>query len=172
MKDVKMIQDFFQYVGQKSKNMFLLTLSLILVACASSPPPTKVSYNPKTLPKLPSQQTSSVDGIQDVVWQITLINRTKAKFFYDQPVLKLNSRIKTISGNTGCNPIFGKYQLNLANQRIEFDVKAGHQSCQGALAQEADLMDALQRVERLQFHGNTMDLLDGHGQRLIQLQKK
>ena len=49
---------------------------------------------------------------------------------------------------------------------------AGHYSCNKALAQEADLMDAIQRVTRFQFDGTNLYLLDAKGQRLIQAQHK
>ena len=49
---------------------------------------------------------------------------------------------------------------------------AGHDSCPKALAQEADLMDLIQRVERFQFDGTNLYLLDAKGQRLIQAQPK
>ena len=50
-------------------------------------------------------------------------------------------------------------------------VNAGHSSCDGALAQEAELVDALQRIQRFQLVGNTLYLLDQSGQRLIQAQR-
>jgi len=51
-------------------------------------------------------------------------------------------------------------------------VNAGHSSCDGALAQEAELIDSLQRIQKFQLVGNTLYLLDQSGQRLIQAQKK
>ncbi|MFX6608290.1 META domain-containing protein, partial [Acinetobacter baumannii] len=42
----------------------------------------------------------------------------------------------------------------------------------GALAQEAELVDSLQRIKRFQLVGNTLYLLDQSGQRLIQAEKK
>ncbi len=39
------------------------------------------------------------------------------------------------------------------------------------LAQEAELVDALQRIQRFQLVGNTLYLLDQSGQRLIQAQR-
>lgn len=51
------------------------------------------------------------------------------------------------------------------------EVNAGHSSCDGALAQEAELVDSLQRIKRFQLVGNTLYLLDQSGQRLIQAEK-
>ena len=49
---------------------------------------------------------------------------------------------------------------------------AGHNSCDNALAQEADLMDSMQRVKKFQFDGTNLYLLDEKGQRLIQAQRQ
>ena len=51
-------------------------------------------------------------------------------------------------------------------------MRAGHYSCNKSLAQEAELMDAIQRVERFQYDGTNLYLLDARGQRLIQAQRK
>ncbi len=114
----------------------------------------------------------SADGIQDIDWQITQISGHKAKFFNQWPILSLNSAVKTVSGHTGCNAVFGRYTFNFSQQKLDMQVNAGHSSCDGALAQEAELVDALQRIQRFQLVGNTLYLLDQSGQRLIQAQKK
>lgn len=114
----------------------------------------------------------SADGIQDIDWQITQISGHKAKFFTQWPTLSLNSAIKTVSGHTGCNAVFGRYTFDFSQQKLDMQVNAGHLSCDGALAQEAELVDALQRIQRFQLVGNTLYLLDQSGQRLIQAQKK
>ncbi|PIL77470.1 META domain-containing protein, partial [Acinetobacter baumannii] len=56
--------------------------------------------------------------------------------------------------------------------KLDMEVNAGHSSCDGALAQEAELVDSLQRIKRFQLVGNTLYLLDQSGQRLIQAEKK
>ena len=84
----------------------------------------------------------------------------------------MNSAVQTVQGNTGCNMIYGRYTYNFALQQLDLDVRAGHQSCDGALAQEAELMDVLQRVKRFKLQGNQILLLDQSGQILVQAQKK
>lgn len=159
--------------GFQTKCLFIV-ISLVLVGCQSAPPPvkkTQVRSTPRVYtPAVPKRV--SRDGIQDLDWQITAINGRKAMFFTQWPTLSLNSAVKTVSGHTGCNTIFGRYTFDLTQQKLDMQVNAGHSSCDGALAQEAELVDALQRIQRFQVVGNTIYLLDERGQRLIQAQKK
>ncbi len=133
----------------------ILSCALLLTACQSQPTQiTKNSLHPKRVSELPPMQVrKSNDGIQEVNWQITMIQNT-------------------ISGHTGCNNIYGSYQYDLSQRKMSFDVRAQHLSCDKALAQEADLMDAMQRIERFQIEGTNLYLLDAKGQRLIQAQSK
>ncbi len=120
---------------------------------------------------VPTAQVSS-DGVQDVSWQITQIQQQRAKFFNHIPNIRLNSSLNTVTGHTGCNPIFGRYHYNFAQSTLNFDVKAGHQSCDGALVQEANLMDLLQRVTSFKVQGSELLLLDQNSQILIKAQRK
>ena len=150
----------------------ILSAALVLVACQSQPTQVnKNSLQPKRVNQLPSMQVrKSNDGIQDVNWQITMIQNKRALFFNQYPSFSLNSIAKTVSGHTGCNIIYGTYQYDFTQNKMGFDVMAQHASCDKALAQEADLMDAMQRIERFQIEGTNLYLLDAKGQRLIQAQ--
>lgn len=154
----------------------LVTISLVLAACQSAPEQTTKKVQTKRTvhqtQTLIVKKRVSPDGIQDIDWQITQISGHKAKFFNQWPTLSLNSAVKTVSGHTGCNAVFGRYTFNFSQQKLDMQVNAGHSSCDGALAQEAELVDALQRIQRFQLVGNTLYLLDQSGQRLIQAQKK
>jgi len=153
---------------------FILSTVVMLAACQSQP--SKVQKNtlqPKRVTQLPSMQVrKSTDGVQDVDWQITMIQKKRALFFNQYPSFSLNSVSKLVSGHTGCNNLYGRYTYDFAQRKLDFDVMAGHYSCNKALAQEADLMDAIQRVTRFQFDGTNLYLLDAKGQRLIQAQRK
>ncbi len=153
---------------------FILSTVVMLAACQSQP--SKVQKNtlqPKRVTQLPSMQVrKSTDGVQDVDWQITMIQNKRALFFNQYPSFSLNSVSKLVSGHTGCNNLYGRYTYDFAQRKLDFDVMAGHYSCNKALAQEADLMDAIQRVTRFQFDGTNLYLLDAKGQRLIQAQHK
>lgn len=152
----------------------ILSFGLFLTACQSSPPPVqKNTLQPKPVTQLPPMQVHKTgDGVQDIEWQISMIDNRKTLFFNQYPSFKLNSVSKSVSGHTGCNSLYGRYKYEVAQQKLDFDVMAGHESCHKALAQEADLMDTLQRVERFQLEGTTLYLLDDKGQRLIQEQPK
>ncbi|RZG87145.1 META domain-containing protein [Acinetobacter venetianus] len=153
---------------------FILSTVVMLAACQSQP--SKVQKNtlqPKRVTQLPSMQVrKSTDGIQDVDWQITMIQNKRALFFNQYPSFSLNSVSKLVSGHTGCNNLYGRYTYDFVQRKLDFDVMAGHYSCNKALAQEADLMDAIQRVTRFQFDGTNLYLLDAKGQKLIQAQRK
>lgn len=152
----------------------MLSVALLLVACQSQPTQiNKKNLQPKRVNQLPPMQVrKSSDGVQDVDWQIITIQNKRALFFNQYPSFSLNSIAKTVSGHTGCNIIYGAYQYDFTQSKINFDVMAQHTSCDKALAQEADLMDAMQRVERFQFDGTNLYLLDAKGQRLIQAQPR
>ena len=150
--------------------------SLALVAC-SGQPTSKPTLQPlpagaKTVVLTQQKVKVSPDGVQDIAWKIVQIKQQRANFYQQVPSLTLNSAVKTVSGHTGCNSVFGRYDMNAAQKTLDLTVQAGHQSCDGALAQEADLVDALQRVERFQLNGDQLLLQDKMGQTLIQAQKK
>lgn len=152
----------------------ILSAAVMLAACQSQPQPAKKNtLQPKRVTQPPAMQVrKSTDGVQDVDWQITTIQGKRALFFNQYPGFQLNSISKMVSGHTGCNNIYGRYKYDFTQRKLDFDVMAQHQSCNRALAQEADLMDAIQRVERFQLDGANLYLLDAKGQRLIQAQRK
>ena len=152
----------------------ILSAVVLLVACQSQPKTVqKTALQPKRMVQPPAMQVrKSSEGVQDVEWQIMMIQGKRALFFNQYPSFMLNSVTKTISGHTGCNNIYGSYQYDLSQRKMSFDVRAQHLSCDKALAQEADLMDAMQRIERFQIEGTNLYLLDAKGQRLIQAQSK
>ena len=150
----------------------LVMASIGLVACQSSPNhavTTKSLVNSAERP-LVVQRVS--DGVQDIQWQIIQIEGKKAKFFHNSPYLLLNSQFRQIQGNTGCNSIGGNYVIDTAKQSLDLNARSGYFSCDLALAQEAELSDALQAVTQFQLNGKTMRLLNSHGQTLIQLERK
>lgn len=178
IKDKRCSKEDGHVVRISLRKFLFFSISLGLVACQSTTAPVQkanpqkqIKARPVTNP-LPQPARKSVDGIQDVTWKITSIRQKRAKFFNQTPFFILNSAIQTVQGSTGCNAIFGRYTYNFSLQHLDLDVRAGHQSCDGALAQEAELVDALQRVKRFNIQGNEMLLLDQSGQILLQAQKK
>ncbi len=178
MKDKRCNEKGRHFVRNFLRNLVFFSVVLSLAACQSTTTPVQknnvkrssnVHNHPQSLPQ-PTRKSS--DGIQDVTWQITSVQQKRAKFFSQTPFLTLNSTSQTVQGSTGCNAIYGRYTYNFALQQLDMDIRAGHQSCDGALAQEAELIDAFQRVKRFKLQGNAILLLDQNGQILLQAQKK
>ena len=151
----------------KSANCLFFTFLLAgLIACQS-----QTAVKNSSTPERPLQPTRNQDGIQNMQWKITHIGSTQAKYFHQQPALQFNSQSKRLQGNTGCNTIFGEYQLNTQSHTLSILAKASHQSCDGALAQEAELMDLLLAVRRYQSDGQRLRLLNDKGQTVILLSR-
>lgn len=165
-------------------SVILLAMVAVLSACQSTPP---VSQQKAQQQKATSRQTTSsttlevtrrtvpviksVDGIQDIQWTITQIQGKKALFFSEMPKVALQSQNRRFIGNTGCNALYGSYEIDVSKQTIEFKASAGHQMCNNALAQEADLMDALARVQYFQLQHKTIRFMDRNRQVLIQAEQ-
>lgn len=149
-------------------------LGLGLTACQPAPSKTPLQSRPAPTHKAVTRASSprmSPDGVQDIQWRMVRIKGQQAKFFNQVPFLRFNSSVNTVTGHTGCNPLFGRYDINAAQRILNMTTKAGHQSCDRALAQEADLADALERVSRFQLNNHQLYLQDGNGQVLIQAEK-
>lgn len=156
--------------------------SLLIMACQSTPKSTAKTPNNTTakgLPNLTTQVTTravpvvrSQDGVQDVRWTIAQVKFKKALFFNQVPFLQLNSAQQRVQAHTGCNPIFGAYKMNFAQKTLSFDVQAAHMSCDHALSQEADLMDALARTNYFNVNGRKLEFLDQNRQVLIHLEQR
>ncbi len=168
------VKNIISYLKAFFNKTLIFSAAVMLAACQSQPQPAqKNTLQPKRVTQPPAMQVrKSTDGVQDVDWQITTIHGKRALFFNQYPGFQLNSVSKMVSGHTGCNNIYGRYKYDFTQRKLDFDVMAQHQSCNRALAQEADLMDAIQRVERFQLDGVNLYLLDAKGQRLIQAQRK
>ncbi len=148
-----------------------LCLGLILVACQSSPPTTQKNTTYRSSQERPLNVIRSSDGLQDIAWQIKQIHGKPARFYGQMPSLKLNSQLGVLQGYTGCNSIHGRYVLQTAQKSLSLEAKAGHYSCDQALAQEAELADALASVRRYQVSGQQLILLDQRGRSVIVAQK-
>ena len=157
----------------------VFAVSLFIMAFQSTPAP-KAKTNPTVKTSSVTTQVTrrevpviqSKDGIQDLRWNIKTIKGKKALFFNETPYVRLTSNNQRVQAHTGCNPIFGTYQFNLQQRTVRFDVKAGYASCNDALAQEADLMNALAEVRYFQNSGTSLQLLDQYRQVLIQADQR
>ena len=161
------------------KSIALIATTTLLVACQSTPTTQKTSQSNSKTASTTTQVTSrpvpviqSKDGVQDLRWNIKTIKGKKALFFNETPYFRLTSNNQRVQAHTGCNPIFGSYQFNLQQKTVTFDVKAGHNSCDNALAQEAELIEALADVRYFQITGANMQLLNQQRQVLIQADQR
>ena len=143
---------------------FIVLWSVFCVGCQSTSKP-----QPQSLER-PLQLQKSPDGLSNLDWKIVTIAGQKARFFQQQPYLRFNAATGRIQGNTGCNSLFGQYQRQ-APDRLTLTANATHDSCDHALAQEADLMQSLMAVQRYHLHANNLNLLDAQGNILIVLQR-
>ena len=151
-------------------NVFLC-VGLILAACQSHPQQGKVTPNNKTSQERPLKVIKSTDGVQDITWQIKKIGAQNARFYAQTPSLKFNSQLNVLQGHTGCNEIRGRYVIDNTQKRLNLEAKAGYNSCDQALAQEAELAEALASVRRYQVNNQQLVLLDERGRTLIIAQK-
>lgn len=148
---------------------FSLGFSLIILSACQT---TQQSFNTQNkTPEHPLQLIHQHDGLQNIHWQLLEVEGQKAQFFSQKPYLRLVAQGQYIQGNTGCNFLSGRYRLDHRQQQLNVDAKAGHQACEGALVQEAHLMDALMATHRFQLSGNRLQLLDRSGKVRVVAQK-
>ncbi|MGE8571123.1 MAG: META domain-containing protein [Acinetobacter amyesii] len=147
-----------------------------LMACQNSPTQTvTIKSHGKSLGNSIEQPLKVIrvnDGIQDIPWMIVKIAGQKAKFFHHQPYLQFNSQFRQIQGNTGCNNINGTYVIDTLKHSIDLNARAGYFSCDSALAQEAELSDALQAATQFQIKGKHMTMQNSRGQTVLVLERK
>lgn len=152
---------------------FLIVSScVVLSACQTTPQQknqNKVTVQGKEQP-LKTVRLSR-DGVQDLRWEMIEIKQKKAATFVQQPSLRLNANSGQVTGSTGCNALVGKYKIDTTRKSLDFNVKAGFQSCTAALAQEANLMEVLQDVTRFELKGKQLWLYDRSGRIVIKAQQ-
>lgn len=158
--------------------LVLLSSSLGLMACQSTPQQKIVTQNVKPLKTatVPSAQNSAykpllvnsnaVNGLTDLKWELISINSKNPQPFINQPYLYLQSPAHAVSGSTGCNALTGTYSTT-DPKAIKIQALAGHMVCNDALAQEAEIMDVLGRVNSYQLQQNMLYLYDRNGALLL-----
>lgn len=96
----------------------------------------------------------------------------KPSSFHHQPYLQFSSQFRQIQGNTGCNNISGTYVIDTLKHSIDLNARAGYFSCDSALAQEAELSDALQAATQFQIQAKQMTMQNSRGQTVLVLERK
>ena len=156
-------------------------LVIFISGCQSSPQPASKVASTRTVQTggLTTQVTTrqipvikSKDGVQDVRWQLIQIQSKPAQFFNETPYLLFNSSNQRVQAHTGCNPVYGTYTVNVQIQMIKLDVTSGYMSCDNALAQEADLMDAFARAKNFKISGKRMQILDQNKKVILEAEQR
>lgn len=151
----------------------MVLLSVMLVGCQSQPNRnTQGSQTSKPLPVVvlpaPVMTTPAQPLLVGSVWMIRSIKGKPAQAYTQQPLMKFNERAQ-VSGSTGCNTLYGEYSLGLSGE-LSVRIGISRSICAGALAQEADLIDAFDRTRRYELQGKQLLLKDERGQVMIQAQ--
>lgn len=171
MSDIKLLVRVAVVVGMVASLMGCQSSSSTQKTQTSQYPKSSGSHGVRTPDKKLIAVTQSRDGVQDVLWNITRIGNKKALYFQSSPSILLQSKQNLIVGNTGCNVLSGRYSIQFSQAELQLHARAGHLSCDNALAQEADLMDALQRIRYFSVQHKKIHLLDANRKILIQAEK-
>jgi putative lipoprotein len=128
----------------------LLALSLTTSCSLMTPPPTIKSVTSATL--------------LDTHWRLTRLGEQLVQ----NPVganavhITLQSQNTNVTGNSGCNRMFGRYALE--NDMLKFDGIGGTKMfCEARMDLEQRFTNALMSVMRWKITGTTLELLDERG---------
>lgn len=155
--------------------LLILTSSLALAACQSTPP-TKIVTNKTAavangIGYKPLLIQQGIAGLTDINWDIISLNSKNPQTFVNKPYLFLQGANQRVAGSTGCNVLRGGYETQATNN-IKFQASAGHMSCDNALAQEADIIDALSRTVSYRLQQNMLYLYDQQGGLLLTAKRR
>ncbi len=150
---------------QSTTSQKIVTQKVATSATAQTASANQNTGNPATYRPL-TVKVAGIPGLTDLRWDLVSINSKNPQPFINRPYLFLQSTAKAVSGSTGCNALSGKYESgDLKSLKIQ--ALAGHMTCDDALAQEAEIMDVLGRVNRYQLQQNMLYLYDQNGGLLL-----
>lgn len=166
-------QDSMRIMMFYAKLMMVTALSsTLLIGCQSQPKPATQPTHAQPLPVInlptPVQTQPSRPTLVGSTWHIQSIKGKRAEAYSQQPLMTFNDRAQ-VAGSTGCNTLFGEYSLGLAGE-LSVRVGMSRSNCAGALAQEADLIDAFDRTRRYELQGKQLLLKDERGQVMVKAQ--
>ncbi len=128
----------------KKNILYTILISLLLI-----------SYSQ---PKIKAEKT----GILNTHWKLVKLNNEDIKISKNQEkeqyfILKDNNKL---SGYSGCNYFFGRYNLNQENQKLSFDKNIGltRMMCQNNQIKEYDFMEVFKLGDNYTLHNNTLTL--------------
>jgi heat shock protein HslJ len=147
--------------AQKSDRLqqgVVVLISLMMLAgCSSKSQPAQrsnASVEPATVQTPP---------LLEKRWRIYQLGRSKMQSFSEAPVLVFAVKNQQLWGSTGCNRLTGNYVLGPAGE-LTIRASMSRLNCEGALAQEAKILDALDQTRSYQLTGQMLRLLDGRNQ--------
>lgn len=167
--------------------LVLISSSLAITACQSTPrqkivtqkvatstvattAANRASANPSTAASAAYRplavQRAGIAGLTDLKWELVSVNSKNPQPFINRPYLFLQSAAQRISGSTGCNALHGSYEMP-GQKGLKIQALAGHMACNDALAQEAEIMDLLGRVNSYQLQQSMLYLYDQNGALLL-----
>jgi heat shock protein HslJ len=112
----------------------------------------------------PTIKTVTSATLLDTHWRLTKLGGQ----IIDNPVganavhISLQSQNTNVTGNSGCNRMFGRYALE--NDMLKFDGLGGTKMfCEARMELEQKFTNALMSVMRWKIAGTTLELLDERG---------
>jgi heat shock protein HslJ len=140
--------------------VMISALMLVLAGCNSKPQQSQrpLSVN-DTQPVKPPQ-------LIETRWKIDQLGASKMQSFTELPMLVFAIKKQQVWGSTGCNRLTGSYVLGTTTA-LTIRANISRLNCEGALAQEAKLLDALDQTRLYQLSGQTLRLLDRNHQMVV-----
>lgn len=157
-------KSIFRSVSWKKFGLAALVLGWLQLSACQQLPQQGSRYKQVPLPETGSPMTAFAP-LEGTYWDVQEIKAKAAATFQNKPYLQLNSP-DTLTGSTGCNSLTGKFQLQPGNQ-LTLNTGATRMACAGSLAQEADMLSAIELTRRFSIDDGKLTLLDAQGQTLL-----
>lgn len=116
----------------------------------------------------PAIRTVTTATLLDTHWRLTRLGER----IIDNPVganavhIRLQSENTSVTGNSGCNRLFGRYALE--NEMLKFDGLGGTKMfCEARMELEQSFTNALMSVMSWKIAGTTLSLLDERGTAVV-----
>lgn len=115
-------------------------------------------------------QQQNLELLQNKNWSLTHIGATEYKVdptAHNSPSLQFDATTQRLSGADGCNRIMGSYvvkkhEINLGQ------LASTKMMCQNTVELSSKFNEALNKVAGYQVYGQTLKLLDRHGNPVLQ----
>ena len=142
----------------------LISGLMLLTACQSTSAPTRQAKATRIVahPEQPIQTAVPIEQLtplRGTTWQLIEIKGRVAQNYAERPWLQLSNQTNRIEGSTGCNRLWGDYSF-AANQQITLRGYNGQRNCEGALVQEANLLDAFDQAISYRLDAAGLVLID------------